>query len=426
MDFLYKDSCLLKESDILKTAESLGSYIKKLNEIIQTGDYDSPETAIKLPFDEELTGNIRNVKTEKASPQLKYLVVFGIGGSNLSTKAVYDALLGYFDTVELGRLPKIIFADSTDPEYLMSLKDLLLSVKEPEELLINIVSKSGTTTEVIVDFEFIVGELERKFENIKERVVVTTDKKSKLWQAAEKKGLALLRIPEKVGGRDSVMSSVGMFPLSMIGINTNSLCQGAQKITKACLEEEVSKNPAALSAAITYLHLKGGRAINDNFFFHAELESLGKWLRQMVAESLGKDGEGITPTVSIGPRDLHSVGQLYLGGPDDKLTTFIWTKALSRKPALPKELFLPNLVKNIEGKSLGQVSGAIAKSVHATWRKKKLPFVEVLLSDISPTSLGQFMQFKMIETMYLGKLMGVDAFNQPDVESYKSELRKLI
>jgi len=304
------------------------------------------------------------------------------------------------------------------------LRDLLRSLKNPEELLINIVTKSGTTTETVAAFEFVVASLEDKFENISERVVVTTNETSRLAQEARKKNISVLEIPSQVGGRYSVMSAAGLFPLSMIGINTDSLREGARDMTEACLKE-ASKNPAALSASISYLHFKNAKRINDNFFAHPELEALGQWLRQLMAESLGKDGKGITPTTSV-LKDLHTTSQLQLDGPKDMFGTIIRTEALSRKSSLPKELYFEGLVKKLEGKSLAEISVASAKSLRAAYIKKKVPFVEIKLSDISPASLGQFMQFKMIETIFLAKLFGVNAFDQPAVEVYKEELRKLL
>ncbi len=229
------------------------------------------------------------------------------------------------------------------------------------------------------------------------------------------------------------MSAVGLFPLAKAGINVTALVDGARKMRDRCLSSDIQENPAMMSAAILFAHYHAGRMINDNFIFHSELESLGKWYRQLLGESIGKehdrDGKvvriGITPTVSIGSTDLHSVGQLYLGGPKDKLTTFISAEYGKRGSTITQEVFA-GVGEGIAGKKPADVAEAILKGVKIAYEKKGLPFMEILLSDITPASLGAFMQFKMMEMMYLGKLFNVNPFDQPNVESYKIETKNIL
>ena len=132
------------------------------------------------------------------------------------------------------------------------------------------------------------------------------------------------------------------------------------------------------------------------------------------------------PTVSVGSTDLHSVGQLYLGGPKDKTTTFVELKKNWTDVAIPKKRMFPTLAENITGKSVVEVMKAIMNGTKIAYKKRGLPFCEVILDEISPKSFGEFMQFKMIEIMFLAKLMDLNAFNQPNVESYKIETKKLL
>ena len=188
-----------------------------------------------------------------------------------------------------------------------------------------------------------------------------------------------------------------------------------------------------VSAAVLFENFRMGKTINDNFIFHPELESLGKWYRQLLGESIGKEHDrdmkvvriGITPTVSIGSTDLHSVGQLYLGGPEDKLTTFISAEFNKRGNAITPEVFA-GAEEGIAGKKPADVAEAILKGVKIAYEKKGLPFMEVLLPDITPASLGAFMQWKMMEMMYLGELFNVNPFDQPNVESYKTETKSIL
>jgi len=210
--------------------------------------------------------------------------------------------------------------------------------------------------------------------------------------------------------------------------------EGATYIREACIDTNIEKNPAAISAAIQYLHYESGKNISDLFLFANDLESLGKWCRQLMAESLGKEfnkkGEkaniGITPIVSIGSTDLHSMAQLYLGGPYDKFTTFLSVENSNSPIKVPSLKEYSKLVYGIQGTSLESIMSAIMEGTKAAFRKGKRPFVEIKLPCKSEYSIGQFLQFKMIETIYLGYLLNVNPFNQPNVESYKEETRKIL
>ena len=203
---------------------------------------------------------------------------------------------------------------------------------------------------------------------------------------------------------------------------------------EACVDIDIERNPAAISAAIQYLHYESGKNISDLFLFANDLESLGKWCRQLMAESLGKEfnkkGEtvniGITPVISIGSTDLHSMAQLYLGGPNDKFTTFLSVENSNSHMSIPRLKGYSKLVYGIQGKSLEKIMSAIMEGTKAAFRNCRRPFMEVKLPCKSEYPIGQFLQFKMMETIYLGYLLGVNPFDQPNVENYKEETRKIL
>lgn len=434
MQFLYEKSCLLDKKTIRKTAESLLPYVAHLRNFGDSGQYTFKESSINLPGDAAIFKAVSAMKQSLAGQELRYILVIGIGGSSLGAKAVYDALLGYFDPLEERRYPKILFADTNDPEFSLRLSHFLSqSIYAPDHVLVNAVSKSGGTTETIANLELVMSVLEDRFSNASGRLVLTTDFGSPLWREGGKKKLAMLPLPPEVGGRYSVFSAAGLFPLACSGIDIGSFRRGGETLRDLCLIEDAQGNPALISASILYLHYLNGKTINDNFFFHPELESLGKWYRQLMGESIGKEknvgGEtvnvGITPTVSIGSTDLHSLGQLYLGGPKDKFTTFLSTKTKGGV-GVGSERFFPALVPELRGKTFGEVMQAVFEGVKKTYLASELPFAEIALTDISPLSLGEYMQFKMIEVMYLGKLLDVDPFDQPSVERYKTETREIL
>lgn len=416
--------------DVQSTTESLGAYTDHIRQVRQSGTYETPESSINLPFDEVLLRNVKEVVGQRVTPALKYSLVVGIGGSNLGTKAVYDAVLGYGDTLEPDRFPKMLFAETTDPAWLIKASKLLSAISSPEEVLITLISKSGGTTETVANYEILIRVLGEKFANINDRVVVVTDEGSKLWEAAASQNIAHLAIPAPVGGRYSVLSAVGLVPLLSVGLDIEALRRGAREMLEQCLS---GPNLALQSGAVLALQKQKGCHINDNFFFRPELESVGKWYRQLMGESVGKEksltGEvvhaGLTPTVSLGSTDLHSVGQLYLGGPRDKITTFVSTRQFENV-AVPTKRLLPELVPMVSGKSAGDIMTAILEGVKIAYGKESLPFMEVVLDVIDLPTVGAYLQFKMLEMMYLGQFFGVNSFDQPNVESYKIETKRLL
>jgi glucose-6-phosphate isomerase len=409
---------------------NLEMYTVHLRQVRESRAYDASESSLNLPGDAELLERVEAVVSEKVTPALKYSVVAGIGGSNLGTKAIYDAMFGRDDVLEPERFPKMLFAETTDPEWLAKVVRLLKTISAPEEVLVTVISKSGGTTETIANFEVIMQALHEKLGDITKRVVVITDEGSKLWDAAIVKGIAHLPIPAPVGGRYSVFSAVGLLPLRSVGVDVNRLRDGAREMLDQCFSGD---NIAARSAVVLATQHSRGFHINDNFFFHPELESVGKWYRQLMGESVGKEqslnGEtvhaGITPTVSLGSTDLHSVGQLYLGGPKDKLTTFVFSRQ-SEAVDVPSRRVFPDLVPMIDGKSANDIMTAILEGVKIAYIKAGLPFMEVSLDEVDEQSIGAYLQFKMLEMMYLGQLLNVNSFDQPNVESYKIETKRLL
>ena len=430
---LFYEDALITKDRILKTAEKIRPEIEKVRNIISKG-YDDDRASINLPNDDKMLNTVKNVIEEKLSLNPEYLIVIGIGGSNLGTIAVQEAILGKLYNLSAPPI-KVLYADTVDSDLMGS----IIKIVKPTligngNVLLNIVSKTGITTETIVNFRILLELLRKYKKKYKDYIIATCDRDSKLWNLAIKKGFTTLEIPLKVGGRYSVFSPVGLFPLGLLGIRIEDLLKGAKQMRDACINTDLEVNPAAIIASIQFIHYKEGKNISDLFFFSSDLESLGKWCRQLIAESLGKefdrDGRkvnvGITPTVSVGSTDLHSVAQLYLGGPYDKFTTFISMRNSRPRLYVPKINGYSDLAPEIDGKSLEEILNAILEGTKEAFRKDKRPFIEISLPDKSEYSIGQFMQLKMIETMYLGHLLNVNPFDQPDVEKYKRETRRIL
>ncbi len=417
------DLTRLNVSESFACAKELEKYRQYLEKISKSKKYNVFESSIVLANDMSVRKVVQRCIRDTSSVKLRYIIVVGIGGSNLGTKAVYDALDGYADVLEGGRISKILFVDTLHEQWITRVCSVLASITDPQELLITIISKSGTTLETIAGAEIVIESM-RHLKKLSERIVAITDRDSKLWRHATKKKWHTLEIPQKVGGRYSVLSAVGLFPLALAGYNIDSLCRGALEMREKCLDRSFLKNPALQSAIALFLSYKRGCVIHNTFLFSPQLESLGKWYRQLLGESIGKkESVGIVPIVSIGSTDLHSVGQLYLGGPKNIFTTFIRTTSRSNA-RVPAHGALSGLVKGIESRPASLIMDAVLDGTQAAYEKANLPFAENSFEGISEKELGAFFQWKMMEIMYLAALFNINAFDQPNVEAYKSESRR--
>ncbi len=357
------------------------------------------------------------------------MIVIGIGGSNLGTQAVYEAIYG-----KAAPDFRLYFAESVDTDYIaFLLHKVQMQLQQKKPVLITVISKSGSTTETIANFECFLAEAKKHApDTYADYITVITDKNSALWQLAGKEDFDLLEIPKNVGGRYSVLSPVGLFPLACAGIDIVSLRKGAADMLAFCLDTNLVQNPAAQSALILAHYYQKGFNIHDTFIFDGALESLGKWYRQLMGESIGKTSKkqnkkvGITPTVSIGSTDLHSVGQLYLGGPHDKITTFVWIEKPQEIVMVPILPAYETLVAHIQGNTLHDILTAIFSGVQKAYGQQDLPFMTIRLLQKDSYCIGQLLQMKMVEMIYLGALLEVNPFDQPEVELYKIQTRKIL
>ena len=411
----------LQEAQIIQALDKIKPYIDRLRNVVNDSNYESEESSINLPFDATTVKKINELKERLVTKELKYVVNIGIGGASLASKAIYDALYGHYDILQPKRFPKMIFLDTNNTRFIYLLIKLLeAEISSPAQVIINIVSTSGTTVETVTNSEVVLG----KFPNLKERMVITTHQESPLAKAAAEQKLNVLLVPTKLGDRYSAFSPIGLFPLACVGVDILKLLEGAVEARSAGFNGNYIQNPPLYSALILYSYLQSGKTTNVNFFFQPCLETLGKWYNMLMSESLGKGGKGMTPIVSVGSVDLHSMNQLYVDGLKDKIFTFVNAMPTERVD-IPTQLPIPSPAK-LAGKNTGEIMGAIYLGTKNSYVKAGLPFFEVLFDSVSEKSLGEYMQYKMIEIMYLAKLMDVNAFDQPSVESYKKETRLIL
>jgi glucose-6-phosphate isomerase len=380
-------------------------------------DLDSDFASAAMPFDDE---QLKNSLSEAARDQdCDLLIIVGIGGSNMGCLAVASALQG------LRAVPRVLFADTIDARQTQDIIAEMRAVSaKGKKVVLNAISKSGTTIETAALLRLLLS-AHQEHEGWQARTVFTTGKDSDLWRCGEEIGVRLLSIPEKVGGRFSVFSAVGTYPLAVLGVDTQKLLSGAKKAF-----EDEGLLAAQAHAAFLKHHLEGGRNVHDLFLFSPRLEGVGRWYRQLLAESIGKEHDkqgnlvrtGLTPTTSIGSTDLHSVAQLAIGGPDDKCTTFVDVQH-HPQVRVPQEV-LSSLAPLLAGQSLDAVMGSILNGTLETYRQRKRPFVRFSLENLTEEDLGELLQTLMVSTMLLGEALGINAFDQPAVEEYKRHAKE--
>ncbi len=422
--------------EIVETGRSrLTAFAKMLEHRVERkiGPYEIPEDALRLPVDAHLLEDVRHVAERFVSTRLKYVVVVGIGGSNLGTEAVYNATLGA-RTYLTEHIPKLLVLDTLSASAHNAVVERLTICADLEEFVIVIVSKSGTTTETIANASCLLEKLTEHFGSVTKRVVVISDTHSPLDRWAEDEGIYSLAIPEKVGGRWSALSAVGLLPLLLTGVNIPDLRKGAAHLLPTVTSTDVAENPALRLAFALLAALARGAHILDLFIFDPDGEALGKWTRQLFAESLGKEmtrkgnavGGTLTPTVAIGSTDLHSVAQLNLAGMKDKVTLFI-RSGTHGMMVIPKNDPLAALVPGLAGKDAAEIMRAISGGTQAAYTKRALPHMDLEFpSGFTAEAIGEYMTLMMATVMYMAELLDVNAFDQPAVEEYKSETRRIL
>lgn len=350
------------------------------------------------------------------------IVVVGIGGSNLAARAVETVLYGLFDAQK--KVP-IWWADTVDAEYLDGIiscvKDLFLQKKS---VLLMIISKSGTTFETMANAEVLITLFKSHYaSDYAKHLVYGSDSDSPLAQHASKIGAFFVSIPDSVGGRFSAFVMPHLLILALVGIDIQFFCQGAVAITPMLLESSL-KNPALFRAVGLYASYQKNMIIHDLFIPGILWNEMGNWMRQLIGESLGKKyntsgnvvNVGFIPTVSICSTDLHSVGQLYVEGPANRVTTFF--------EVVSKTDFICN--KGLFPVSYPQLMVQSMKAVMDVYNDLKKPFFCILIPEKNPYYVGQLMQMMMVETLLLAGLMEINPFDQPGVELFKKKLPKVL
>lgn len=322
----------------------------------------------------------------------KYVFVVGIGGSDLASKAVWNAMTLHKTDLE----KKLFFLESPDAREYEEIANIVNNeILDLDEIVFITISKSGGTVETLEAFHKTFDILSKKFgQPINERSIVISTENSPLWKLAEEKNIEKIAWEGDVGGRFSAFTTPHLTVLSIAGLHSEAFVQGGKEMAE---ESELEDSKSKKLAQSIFENYKREVNILDFFIFNSELEDLGKWARQLIAESLAI----FTPTVSIGPTDLHSMLELYLSGPKNRFTIFIKSQ------------------EEIEN----SVNESAYENVTRAYDEASLPSEKYEMPEISEMEIGRFMAFMMETTIELAKLLEVDPYDQPAVENYKKSIK---
>lgn len=385
---------------------------------------------IDLPedYDKDEFARIKKA-AEKIQSDSEVLIVIGIGGSYLGARAAIEFLRhGFYNSVDksVRKTPEIYYAgNSISGTYLSQLIETI----GDRDFSVNVISKSGTTTEPAIAFRVFKEMLENKYgkEEAAKRIYATTDKaKGALKNLATEEGYESFVVPDDVGGRFSVLTAVGLLPIAVSGADLDKLMEGAQSMRKLCLDTPVSKNDSVLYAAIRNILHRKGKAVevlaNYEPFFHY----VSEWWKQLYGESEGKDQKGIFPASVDLTTDLHSMGQFIQDGSRIMFETVMELESPSFDITLKEEPVDLDGLNYLAGKTLDFVNKNAMKGTQLAHTDGNVPNLVIRVPEQNEFYLGELFYFFEFACGISGYILGVNPFNQPGVESYKKNMFALL
>jgi glucose-6-phosphate isomerase len=372
---------------ILKSTNNLNSIYKRID--YQKDIFYSLSRKFKL--------NFTNKELKKYN-RFKTVAILGIGGSVLGAKAIYTFL-------KQKKIKKFIFFDNLDEN---KINDFIKSKKASKTLFI-IISKSGNTLETIVN----VNSFPQKIFTPSNTIIITEKKNSALNSLITNLNVKGIVHKNYIGGRYSVLSEVGMVPAHFMGLKIKNFRNNLLSIFKGSKKKMLLRNVAQLFQIYSSKKIKSIVFLN----YSPELNDFLYWLQQLISESLGKNGKGLMPSISQAPKDHHSLLQLYLDGPRDKLF-YVFSSSNLTKLKIKNNLF-GKKYNFLKKKRVSKVILSQKKSFINTLKKKDISYREFHINKISEESIGELFSYFMVETALLGKVINVNPFDQPAVESVK-------
>ena len=385
---------------------------------------------IDLPvdYDKEEFARIKKA-AEKIQNDSDVLLVVGIGGSYLGARAAIEFLShSFYNVLPKGKrkTPEIYFVgNSISSKYIQDLKDVL----EGKDFSVNIISKSGTTTEPAIAFRVFKKMLIEKYgkEEANKRIYATTDRaKGALKNLANEEGYESFVVPDDVGGRFSVLTAVGLLPIAVSGADIDKLMEGAANGRRKALELPYEENGALLYAAVRNILLRKGKQVEIAANYEPSLHYVSEWWKQLYGESEGKDQRGIFPAAVDLTTDLHSMGQFIQDGARIMFETVLNVESSPAEVLLEEEDVDTDGMNYLAGKSVDFVNKSAMNGTILAHTDGNVPNLMVNIPEQNEFCLGELFYFFEFACGISGYLLGVNPFNQPGVESYKRNMFALL
>ncbi|MBR5799915.1 MAG: glucose-6-phosphate isomerase [Lachnospiraceae bacterium] len=385
---------------------------------------------INLPvdYDKEEFDRIKKAAA-KIQSDSEVLLVIGIGGSYLGARAAIEFLRhSFYNTVskEIRKTPEIYFVgNSISSTYIKHLMDVI----GDRDFSINMISKSGTTTEPAIAFRVFKEMMEKKYGKAEaaKRIYATTDKaRGSLKNLATEEGYESFVVPDDVGGRFSVLTAVGLLPIAVSGADIDKLMEGAQAGRKAALENAFEDNDAVKYAALRNILLRKGKQIEILANYEPSVHFVSEWWKQLYGESEGKDQKGIFPASVDLTTDLHSMGQFIQDGSRNLFETVINIETSREEIILQEEPVDLDGLNYLAGQSVDFVNKSAMNGTILAHTDGQVPNFVINIPEVNEYYLGQLFYFFEFACGVSGYILGVNPFNQPGVESYKKNMFALL
>ena len=381
---------------------------------------------VNLPedYDKEEFERIKKA-AEKIRKDSDVLVVIGIGGSYLGARAAIEMLTAPFKT-DADKTPQIVYAgNSISSSYLSS----LLKYVENKDFSVNVISKSGTTTEPAIAFRIFRSLLEKKYgkEEARKRIYATTDKaRGALKSLATKEGYESFVISDDVGGRYSVLTAVGLLPIAAAGIDIDKMMAGAKAAMLRYNNPDLSQNECYQYAAVRNVLLNKGKNVEMMVNYEPSIHYFAEWWKQLYGESEGKEGKGIFPAAADFSTDLHSMGQYIQEGQRMLFETAVLTEKPQSDIEIKEDAENIDGLNFLSGKTVDYVNHKASEAVAIAHVDGGVPNLSVTVSELDAYNFGQLVYFFEKACGISGYILGVNPFNQPGVEAYKKNMFALL
>ena len=418
-DFISESEINEISSEVIDAQKTLFSRTGEGNDFL--GWLDLP-----VNYDKDEFARIK-LASEKIQNMCDIFVVIGIGGSYLGARAAIEFVKSpLYNSIPGKKTPDIYFAGNSISSS--ALADLL-KICEGKDVCINVVSKSGTTTEPAVAFRVFRALLEEKYgvEGAKDRIFATTDRsKGTLKKFSDENGYETFVVPDDVCGRFSVLTAVGLLPIAVAGIDIEKMMKGAQDARVAYSNSDFATNDCLKYVAIRNLLYRSGKSVEILAAYEPCAQMLCEWWKQLFGESEGKDGKGIYPSSVIFSTDLHSLGQFIQDGTKIAFETVLDIKKSNDEIKIPFDPHNVDKLNFLSGKDLDFVNHTAMLGTLFAHSDGKVPNIVLELNDRSEYSFGYLVYFFELACAISGYTLGVNPFNQPGVESYKKNMFALL